>query len=43
MIFDSTDSDWKQKILEWLEEAYQFECFLVYAVGSKKDKLSKKI
>jgi hypothetical protein len=22
---------------EWLEEAYEFDCFLVYAIGTKKD------
>lgn len=36
-MFDLSDEKWKEKVEEWLAEAYEFDCFLVYAIGTKKD------
>lgn len=41
-MFDLCEDKWKQIVEEWLAEAYEFDCFLVYAIGTKRDLLIKK-
>jgi hypothetical protein len=41
-MFNLNDEKWREQVGEWLEEAYEFDCFLVYAIGTKKDEWAKR-
>ena len=39
LICNLTDPHWKQRAHLWISEAYENQCYLVYAIGTKEDML----
>lgn len=35
LVFDITQSDWQQTAHNWISEAYDNQCYLVYAIATK--------
>ena len=41
LLFDVANPKWREKAHTWISEAYENQCYLVYAVGTKDDLVGK--
>jgi hypothetical protein len=41
VLYDVTDPKWREKAHTWISEAYENQCYLLYAIGTKDDLLVK--